>query len=131
MLVTAQRVVSASRIQGINVYRYLHGHSWPGRVPDEFLPERNPGQLVDEWEQIPGGGNHIVSFLDVVTADEIEPLDLQQNLASLKYRMQPLTSPIAAYLDWCWVRFGTTTKVPLQTELGALAGTILLRLTGH
>jgi hypothetical protein len=132
VLITAQRVVAAaSRRHGINIYQYLHGRSWPGRVPDELLPERNPGELVHEWDQLPGGGNHVVSFLDVVAPDEIAPVDLHQSLASLKYRLSSVMSPMAVYLDPCWIRFGTTTRVPLQIELGALAGTILLRLTGH
>jgi hypothetical protein len=72
----------------------------------------------------------VLSFLDLVAPDDIEPPRLHQILASLKYQ---LTTPVHPffYLDPCWARFGTTTRGPWQVELGALAGTVLLRLTGH
>jgi hypothetical protein len=132
VLLTAQRVVSpVLRTHGVNVYRYIHGHTWRDRVPDEVLPDEDPGELVQTWEPLPGGGNRVVGFLDLVTPDEIAPVELHQRLASLKYRLRPHGNPTIAYWDDCWVRFGTATRIPFQTEVGALAGTILLRLTGH
>ena len=132
MLLTAQRVVSpALRRHGVNVYQYMHEYEWTGRVPDELLPHNNAGVLMREWEQLPGGGNQVVSYFDLVVPDGIDPLDLHQRLASVKYWLKTDARSTGAYWDYCWVQFGTATKIPPQTELGALAGTILLRLTGH
>jgi hypothetical protein len=132
VLLTAQRVVSpASRRHGVNVYQYMHEYEWTGRVPDEFLPHNNTGVLMRKWEQLPGGGNRVVSYLDLVVPNDIDPFDLHQRLASVKYRPITDSESTGAYWDDCWVHFGTATKIPPQTELGALAGTILLRLTGH
>jgi hypothetical protein len=132
VLLTAQRVLSpALRQHGVNVYKYMHEYEWSDRVPDQFLPHNNAGVLIGEWEQLRGGGNQVVSYLDLVVPDDIEPLDLHQRLASLKYRLRTNTQPAVAYWDYCWASFGTATKIPPQTEVGALAGTILLRLTGH
>ena len=131
MLLTAQRVVSPRGVRGVNVYQYLHGpYGWP-RVPDEFLPDINPGELVNQWLEVPPGNNRIVSFLDVVGPDEVAISDVHQRLASLKYYIQASNSRIGAYWDPYWVRFGSAVIVGfLQAELGALAGHILLALTG-
>lgn len=132
MLLAAQRVISSvTRKHGINVYQYLHGDSWDGPAPSKFLPDHDPGALMHAWEQLLAGGNRVVSFLDLVAPDEIDPLSLHQSLASLKYQIDPATSLLGAHLGPYWLRFRTTTVVPPQIELGALAGTILLRLTGY
>jgi hypothetical protein len=132
MLLTAQRVMSArAHARGVNVYQYLHGpHAWE-RVTDEFLPEVNPGELVAQWIQLPPGGNRVVSFLDVVAPDEMGSVDLHQRLASMKHRLQPSGNLTTAYWDPCWARFGCTAlPVPWATELGALAGHMVLCLSG-
>lgn len=133
MLLTAQRVVSPStRTHGINVYCFVHGpYTWP-RVPDLLLPDVNPGELVQQWLQIDPGGNSIVSYLDVVAPDDVPPMELHQRLASLKFRVQAISGVAQVYWDPYWIRFGTTVdRIPAPTEMGALAGQILLRLTGH
>jgi hypothetical protein len=132
MLLTAQRVISPHlRARGVNVFQYLHGpNSWE-RVPNNFLPEANPGELVAQWIQVPPGGNRVVSFLDVVAPDEIDGVDLQQRLTSLKHRLQFSETATAVYWDPLWIRFGCAAlPVPPATELGALAGHIVLRLSG-
>jgi hypothetical protein len=132
MLLTAQRVISPrSHARGVNVYRYVHGpYTWE-RVPNDFLPQGNPGELIAQWIQLSPGGNRVVSFLDVVAPDEIESVELQQRLASLKHRLQPSDGPTTAYWDPLWVCFGCAAlPVPWATELGALAGHIVLRLSG-
>ncbi|HVV81751.1 MAG TPA: hypothetical protein VHE35_01685 [Kofleriaceae bacterium] len=132
MLLTAQRVVSpATGVHGVNVYLFAHGpYTWP-HVPDAFLPEVDPGELVQQWLQIDPGGNDVVSYLDVVAPDEVQHVDLHQRLASLKFRLQAAGFS-QMYWDPYWIRFGTgLERIPPQTELGALAGQILLRLTGH
>lgn len=132
MLLTAQRVVSPRGARGVNVYQYLHGsHTWT-RVPDALLPDVNPGELVSQWLEVPPGENQIVSYLDVVAPDQVSAPDVHQRLASLKHHLPATGHRIEAYWDPYWVRFGSSIDSRmLQTELGALAGHILLCLTGH
>jgi hypothetical protein len=134
VLLTAQRVVAAGA-HAINVYQFLHHCAWEGQTPPEFLPDQNPGELYAEWVAIPGGGHPVVSFLDFVAPDTTPPIELHQHLVSLKHWLSSPAQlgPAQLGVPWgrCWVRFATTTRIPLQTEIGALAGMILLRLTGH
>jgi hypothetical protein len=132
VLLTAQRIVSPLGTRGVNVYQYFHGpYAW-SHVPDELLPDANPGELVNQWLEVPPGSNRIVSFLDVVAPDEAALLDVHQRLASLKYHIQANSNRIEAYWDPYWMRFGSAVPAgSLQTELGALAGHILLSLTGN
>lgn len=129
MLLTAQRVVSPRGARGVNVYQYLHGsHTWT-RVPDYLLPDVNPGELVQQWLEVPPGENRIVSYLDLVAPDDALAPDVHQRLASLKHYLPLTGNRTEAYLDPCWVRFGSAIDSRfLQTELGALAGHILLAL---
>ena len=132
MLLTAQRVVSPERATGVNVYRFLHGSYVWMRVPDEFLPDSSPGELVDQWLEVPPGENKIVSYLDVVLPDETSSTDVLQCLASLKHVVQPIEQHTIVYWDPYWIRFGTTVDARMRaTELGALSGHILLSLTGR
>ena len=132
MLLAAQRVIAPrTRARGVNVYQYLHGPFTWDRTPAEFLPEANPGELVAQWIQLPAGGNRVVSFLDVVAPDEIELGLLQQRLTSLKHQLHAAGNPTTAYWDPLWIRFGCPPQtVPWSTELGALAGYIVLSLSG-
>jgi hypothetical protein len=132
VFLTAQRVVTPHGVCGVNVYQYLHGsYTWT-RVPDELLPDVNPGELVSQWLQVPPGENRIVSYLDVVSPDGVSAPDVHQRLASLKYHLQMTGKRAEAYWDPYWVRFGSAIDSRfLQTELGALAGHILLSLTSH
>jgi hypothetical protein len=133
MLLTAQRVVSPhSRAQGVNVYEYLHGPYHWERVPDDVLPERNPGELVAHWVAVPAGGNRVVSFLDIVCPDDLPLLELQQRVASLKHQLTLESNPAIAYLGPLWARFGCSNlPIPRATELAGLAGHILLCITGR
>ena len=133
MLLTAQRVLSPqSRARGVNVYQYLHGSFVWDRVPNAFLPETDPGELVAQWIQVAPGGNRVISFLDVVAPDDMERLDLHQRLTSMKHWLQSSGNLTTAYWDPCWVRFGCATPpIPWTTELGALAGHIVLCLSGE
>ena len=132
MLLTAQRVVSPlANAQGVNVYQYLHGPQTWERVPDEFLPEANPGELVAQWIQLAPGGNRVVSFLDVVVPDETSMIELQQRLTSLKHHLDLSENPTARHVGSLWVRFGCgPLPVKSTTELGALAGHVVLSLSG-
>jgi len=129
MLLTAQRIQSPSSGQhGVNVYQYLHGTYHWQRVPNEFLPDANPGELVEMWPALAPGGNRVLSFLDFVAPDDMDPLDLQQRLGALKHRLPHHEAQI--YWDPCWARFGCAANIPRTTELGALAGHIVLCLSG-
>lgn len=131
MLLTAQRVVSPHGARGVNVYQYLHGpHGW-ARVTDGFLPDVNPGELVNQWLEVSPGSNRILSFLDVVAPDGAALSNIHEWLASLKYHVQARNHHIESYWDPCWIRFRSAVIAGLlQAELGALAGHILLSLTG-
>ncbi len=85
-----------------------------------------------QWLEVPPGQNRIVSYLDVVAPDEVSAPDVHQRLASLKYHLKPTSNRAEAYWDPYWVRFGSAVDPRfLQTELGALAGHILLSLTSQ
>jgi hypothetical protein len=132
VLLTAQRVVSPQGVTGVNVYQFLHGSYMWVRVPSEFLPDSNPGELVDEWLEVSPGENKIVSYLDVVLPDESSSTDILQRLASMKRHIQPVNAYVEAYWDPYWIRFGTSIDARMRaTELGALSGHILLSLSGH
>jgi hypothetical protein len=126
VLLTAQRVAGVHG-RGINVYEYHHGVAWDGMVPSAFLPATDPGTLARYWEQVPSGGNDVVSYLDFVAPDGMNPIALHQALATLKYVLPPQTT---LAMGSCWVHFGTCVPIAPQTEIGALAGSILLRLSG-
>ena len=132
MLLTAQRVVSPKGVTGVNVYQFLHGSYIWVRVPSDFLPDTNPGELVDQLLEVPPGDNRIVSYLDVVLPDETSSTDVLQCLASLKHRIQPVHTHVEAFLDPYWIRFGSSIDARMRpTELGALSGHILLSLSGN
>ncbi|HKY38691.1 MAG TPA: hypothetical protein VJN18_22265 [Polyangiaceae bacterium] len=131
MFLTAQRVVSpATHRQGVNVYHYLHGGYVWNDMPEEFLNGATNGELVAQWLNLkPPGGNRVISFLDIVAPDDVPAIDLQQRLASLKHWLQPRGDPTLARWDGYWVRFSCPERIPWTTELGALAGHILLSIT--
>ncbi len=133
MLLTAQRVVSpASRQQRVNVYQFQHGnYAWQRVPPNLPLPENNPGELVRQWIELAEGGNRVISYLDVLAPDEVVAIDLQQRLASLKWQLQQRGNPTVVVWEPYWIRFGCAPNVPWQTELGALASHILLRVFGQ
>lgn len=77
MYATAQRVVSPTGPQGVNAYLYRHGEEearidWRRVDPGE-LTSSLPGMMVAQKTEIPPGGNHVRSFLDVVGPDSTSP----------------------------------------------------------
>ena len=80
MYVTAHRVVTARREEGINAYFYRHGVSSWAQPP---RPEENPGELVDTLLIVHEvGGNQVRSYLSIVAPDDtlwsqIEPRFLE------------------------------------------------------
>lgn len=66
MYITAQRVVTRERVEGVNTYLSLHGTvDWT-----HFVPEENPGTLERRLITIEPNQNLIVSYLDLVFPDD-------------------------------------------------------------
>lgn len=104
MYVTAHRVRTRMREEGINAYYYRHEpYLWNEPPP----PEENPGQLVNTLLTVDAiGGNSVRSFVDVTAPDEflwphIEPMFLKFIEA---YRHTPF--PWAAVVGPCLFRLG-------------------------
>lgn len=67
MLVSVQRVRAPSHAIGLNTFIYEHGNiSWPAVPADAF---RFSATLAQVWHEIPGGGNLVLSYLDLVAPD--------------------------------------------------------------
>lgn len=130
MYVSAQRVMSPMTGQrGVNIFVYSHGCVWDGPVPVELLPEVNPGALVWRDIQLPPPGNRILSYLDVVAPDDFPREELCNRLAVLKQALPNHGNPTILTWDPVWFRFGLGyVALPWTTELGALAGHLVLRL---
>jgi hypothetical protein len=130
MYLTAQRVVTRMGHGGVNVYEYIHGPvRWAHPLPPAYWPEYNPGYLNRRDERVPPGGNAVISYLDVVAPDEVPPGEKTQWIAAIKDAIpaEPFGQPYE--FGPLWVRFGMSRMgIPPQTELGALAAHILLRL---
>ena len=92
MYLTAQRIRTVGgREEGINVLMYRHGGdigavNWED--PDfEELTTRNPGDLVARSTPIRPGGNHVLSFLDVLAPETATEDDLRDALGNLSVTM--------------------------------------------
>jgi hypothetical protein len=70
MYLAAQSLRSRQGVEAIHVF--LHLHDGPAGFPDDPLsvPRKFPGRLVHKRIQIPPGGNSILSYLDVIAADQ-------------------------------------------------------------
>jgi len=105
MYATAHRVVSPTTgDEGINAFHYLHGYEWDG-APDEFLPDKNPGTLLDESVAVPPPGNWVRSYLDVVAPDGTAPGEIARALAQAS-RTAPASFPAVWTSGRLWFRFG-------------------------
>ncbi len=128
MYLSAQRVRSPSTGQhGVNLFAYLHGPPVAGQLP---LPEQNPGTLVwFDTSQLAPPGNDVLSYLDVVTYDGLPLDEIRQYLAALKHTMVPGGNPTVMQWGPLWIRYGLVLPgIPWSTELGALAGHLVMRL---
>lgn len=80
MYVTAHRIRTPLREEGINAYLYMHGAA-PGAASVD--PDENPGTLMNTLLTVDAvGGNHVRSYLDITAPDEalwptIQPVFLQ------------------------------------------------------
>ena len=125
MYVATQRVSSLiTGRQGVNTFLYLHG---PGVAL--ALPEQNPGALVWQYVDINPPGNRVLSYLDILAPDAITLDQLSGYLSGLKHVLVQGGNPTTATWGPLWIRFGLAQRgIPWQTELGALAGHVVLRL---
>ncbi len=128
MYVCAQRVFSATKGRGVNVYRYLHGPMWSyGDALPDF--DEMPGELVWQDLQVPPPGNRILSYLDVVSADSMPLAEVRAQLGSLKQSVPRHDNPTIYRMGRLSVRFGLgDARIPWTMELAALAGHLILRL---
>lgn len=128
MYLSAQRVLSAARINGVNVYKYLHDESWPSTPPLD-VPEHRPGRLVFSDCAIRPSLNRVLSYLDVTCSDSLAPDHIRAHLALLKLALEKTGDPTEATVGPLKVRyFHGQLRVPWKVELGALAGHLLLRV---
>jgi hypothetical protein len=129
MYLTAQRVVSPkSHKTGVNTYKYVHGAAWPGPVPDEFLPDVNPGELALQSVVLTPPGNRVLSYLDVVLPDGADPQEVRNFLLSLKWALPTQSLPVSRRLENGFARFHMAKlSIPATTELAALAGRLALQ----
>ncbi len=130
MYLTAQRVYSiAKRKTGINAFLYRHGNEVvPGMAWDrpvvELVADEHIGIRGPEHVEIAPGGNRVLSFIDVVTADEtrIEQIQdaIQTFIATVSLERLPVTDTIGTVA----IRFGAQSgldKVHVKAELAQIA----------
>jgi len=130
MYISAQRVISpSSQRTGVNVFKYSHGAATWQSVPAAFLPDVNAGELIWQKIEVDPPGNRVLSYLDVVAPDAIPWEAVCGRLAMLKRYVHEAGNPTIAAWDPLWIRFGLGHPgIPWSTELGALAGHLVLRL---
>jgi hypothetical protein len=84
MYLTAQRVRSSSGREGVNIYLYTHRRDPPqldwNHVDVSSIADKNPGYLEAAVTSIPGPGNTVRSFLDVVGPDSVSHAELATRL---------------------------------------------------
>jgi hypothetical protein len=86
MKLTAQRVVKpGTKKWAIHVFYFEHEYSWVGSPP----PGLGEGHLVDHEARLGAGGNHVLSYLDIVAPDETPPATLLRIFAQLYDQHQP------------------------------------------
>ena len=129
MYLTAQRVISPQTHEmGVNTYKYIHWTDWAGAVPEEFLPDTNPGERGQQFVEVLPPGNRVLSFLDVVLTDSSDPQSVRDLLLSLKWALPAEPLPAVRRLGNAWVRFNMAALgIPAKTELAALAGHLVFR----
>lgn len=111
--------------RGVNIYLYAHG---PIALPP--TPEANPGTLLMQHLQLePTGGNRVLSYLDIMASDALPLESLRGYLAALKHSMVENGNPSIGTWGPLWIRYGLgNIGIPWATELGALAGHLVMRL---
>lgn len=69
MIITVQHVASPVGVHGYNVYEYSH-HDAPIPNPVAAITQNVPVRYFEaRWEQVPAGGNNVLSYLDIAVPD--------------------------------------------------------------
>ncbi len=133
MYLVAQRVQSSRQEVGVNVFQYIHDHEFTMSELQTFTPEKNPGELVKQWIEVPPGGNRVLSFLDVAVTNGVSPDVLISSLGALKHVLRRVGDQTEGLWGPLWIRYGYQSSLPMpwETELAALAGSIAFRFSGQ
>jgi hypothetical protein len=70
MYLTAQRVRRTDGLEPIHSFLHLHGAA-PFPADPLSVPQHHPGQIVKSNVTSPGGGNDVLSYLDVIARDGV------------------------------------------------------------
>ncbi|KYF83580.1 hypothetical protein BE11_44940 [Sorangium cellulosum] len=112
MYLTAQRVYSISkRKTGINAFLYRHGaEAVPGmswaRPLVEPVADQHVGTRGPEHVEIAPGGNRVVSFVDIVAADETPIEQIEAAVQTVEARLSPEQLPLTITVGAVAIRFG-------------------------
>lgn len=109
MYVSAQRVCSRTR-EGVNAFLSLHSEAQLGDLdwnspPLERIIDEQPGVLVSKECDLPAGGNHVRSFLDVVARDQVPVEPIKDALRTLSAAVAASPVPFHALVAGVAVRF--------------------------
>ncbi|MBF0441903.1 MAG: hypothetical protein HQK54_08375 [Oligoflexales bacterium] len=132
MYLTAHRVISPAKQEGINSFIHCHGSTgidWYGDVSK--LPENNPGHLLKKNIAIPPGGNRVRSFLDVLCSDAAGVNKIVATLIKFREELTQRHNPTLYSHSGITIRFGVEDGLMLQREnefdqLYAVATTLLM-----
>ena len=129
MYLTAQRLYSLKTTRtGINAFLYRHGQapvpgmSWDRpiveRVADEYIGTRGP-----EHVEVAPGGNRVVSFVDIVTADATPAPQIEEAVREFKATFSTDSLPASMTVGAVAIRFGAQYGLfeGAREELAAIA----------
>ncbi|WP_437317597.1 hypothetical protein [Sorangium sp. So ce385] len=112
MYLTAQHVYSiAKRKSGINAFMYRHGAgavpgmSW-ARPVVEPVADEHVGTRGPEHVEIAPGGNRVLSFVDIVTADDTPIEQVQDAIRTFGATFSPERLPVSTTIGAVAIRFG-------------------------
>lgn len=133
MYLAAQRVRASSGREGINAFFYRHGRVWLGAPPPDVFPERDPGELVHEYIELPPPGNRVRSYLDIVAPDDTPSAKLIGRARDLLGTGEQRPLPWSILDGDSLVRFGLDEALlpSWNAELGALLRAALRALRGR
>jgi len=97
MYATAHRVLSPKNQVGVNTFLYLHGPEelhFDGRSIDKIWVSQAGALVAERLEILPGGGNRVLSYLDVVCRDETDPALIRSALQNVVDAIRPNQRPI-------------------------------------
>lgn len=107
MYLTAHRVISQDhRRQAVNSFYYIHGYDWEPDRLNLFLPENNPGTLLDDMILLSPGGNTVRSYLDIVAPDNTAISTILKSFNELLSGQAPDRFPFVCVVSNVWYRFG-------------------------